>query len=52
MSNTKSLTFTKILTIPINYTVTHVNKRKYPKYKQVYTTTITTIIIMIIIIMK
>ena len=46
MSNTKSLTLTKILTI------IYVNKRKYPKYKQLYTTTITTIIVVSIIIMK
>ena len=50
MSNTKSLTITKILII-------HVNKRKYPKYKQLYTETMTTItvvsiIIIMIIIMK
>ena len=49
MSNTKSLTLTKILII-------YVNKRKYPKYKQLYTTTITAItvvsIVVIIIIMK
>ena len=45
MSNTKSLTLTKILII------IYVNKRKYPKYKQLYTTTITTIIVVSIIIM-
>ena len=49
MSNTKSLTWTKILII-------YVNKRKYPKYKQLYTTTTTTIaavsIIIIIIIIN
>ena len=49
MSNTKSLALTKILMI-------YINKRKYPKYKQLYTTTTTTItvvlIIIIIIIMK
>ena len=48
MSNTKSLTLTKILII-------YVNKRKYPKYKQLYTTTITTITVVstiMIIMMK
>ena len=44
MSNTKSLTLTKILII------ISVNKRKYPTYKQLYTTTITTIIVVPIII--
>ena len=49
MSNTKSLTLTKI------FIIIYVNKRKFPKYKQLYTTTITTITvvsIIIIIIMK
>ena len=49
MPNTKSLTLTKIL-IKI-----YVNKRKYPKYKQLYTTTITTITVVstiMIIMMK
>ena len=54
MSNNKSLTLAKILTI------IYVSKRKYLKYKQLSTTTITTIIvasiviiiIIIIIIMK
>ena len=48
MSNTKFLTLTKILMIK------NVNKRKYSKYKQLYTTTITTITVVsiIIIIMK
>ena len=48
MSNTKSLTLTKILII-------YVNKRKYPKYKQLYTTTITAITVVstiMIIMMK
>ena len=49
MSNTKSLALTKIIMI-------YINKRKYPKYKQLYTTTTTTItvvlLIIIIIIMK
>ena len=44
MSNNRSLTLTKILII------IHVNKRKYPKYKQLYATTITTIIVVSIII--
>ena len=45
MSNTKSLTLTKILII------IYVNKRKYPKYKQLYTTTTTTMIVVSITIM-
>ena len=46
MSNNKSLTLTKILAM------IYVNKRKYPKYKQLYTTTITTKSVVSVIIMK
>ena len=44
MPNDNSLTLTKILAIIYFY------KRKYPKYKQLYTITITTIIVVSIII--
>ena len=44
MSNTKSLTITKILII-------YVNKRKCPKYKQLYAAIMTTITVVSIIIM-
>ena len=47
MSNTKFLTLTKTLIIICIY----VNKRKYPKYKQLYATAITTITVLSIIIM-